>query len=132
MQNKLAEALVTKGVLKNGTEVEAMHKAVGLGGVNVVKVTSYFSIAGVEIKGSGKVVFKLSSLRDGAISMVPAEDVLNIDGMDPARFASVYNIKADGGAAKVGARRGRKPKDRSGQATKLAPVNDVIEFSRAA
>lgn len=38
-------------------------------------------------------------------------DVEMIDGMDTKRFASVYNIKADGSDRKVGKKRGRKPKN---------------------
>lgn len=33
-----------------------------------------------------------------------------IDGMDVARFASVYNIKSDGSSKNQGKKRGRKPK----------------------
>ena len=37
-------------------------------------------------------------------------DLDAIDGMDIARFAKVYNIKADGSVATPGKKRGRKPK----------------------
>lgn len=113
MENKLAEALVLKGVLPAGTEVEARYEGVALGGVGNVKVTGYFSVVKAGKKKNGDIVFTLASLRDGSLTKVLAEDVFNIDGMDPARFASVYDIKADGGAAAQKARRGRKPKDRS-------------------
>lgn len=113
MDIKLAEALVIKGVIKSGTEVEAYHYAVGLGGVTTVRVVDYFTVVKAQVLNGGAVLFDLSSLRDGAISHAKAEDVLNIDGMEPGRFASVYDIKPDGAAAKVGNRRGRKPKDRS-------------------
>jgi hypothetical protein len=113
MENKLAEALAVKGVLPAGTEVEARYTGVGLGAVSNVKVTGYFSIVSIGKKKSGDIVFTLAGLRDGAVSKVLAEDVINIDGMDPARFASVYDIKADGNVAAPKARRGRKPKDRS-------------------
>lgn len=136
MDIKLAEALVSKGVLKAGTEVEARHYAVGLGGITKVLVTDYFTIVRSKVKTNG-VTFELASLRDGSLSTVPAENVLNIDGMDPARFASVYDIKPDGAAAKVGARRGRKPKDRSpeglAKAAALKAANDLLlEFNTAA
>lgn len=39
------------------------------------------------------------------------DDVEMVDGMDIKRFASVYNIKADGSDRKVGKKRGRKPKN---------------------
>ena len=112
MENKLADALVLKGVLPAGTEVRAKHKAMGLGSVNNVQVTSDFSVARSKIREDGIVVFTLSNLRDGAQTKVLAEDILDIDGMDPVRFASVYNITADGGKAILGKRRGRKPKNR--------------------
>jgi hypothetical protein len=112
MENNLATALVTRGVLPKGTEVRAHHKAMGLGSVNNVMVTSDFSIAGTSIREDGQVVFTLANLRDGGQSKVLAEAILDIDGMDPVRFASVYDITATGGKAVVGARRGRKPKNR--------------------
>lgn len=112
MDNKLAEALVNKGVIPAGTEVRAKHTAMGLGSVNNVRVTSDFSVTGTKIREDGTVVFKLADLRSGAPSSVIAEDVSEIDGMDPVRFASVYNITADGGKAILGKRRGRKPKNR--------------------
>jgi len=112
MDNKLAEALVLKGVLKEGTEVRAKHKAMGLGSVVNVIVSGEFSITGTKILEDGRVYFKLADLRSGAPSSVFAEDIEIIDGMDPVRFANVYNITADGGKAILGKRRGRKPKNR--------------------
>lgn len=38
------------------------------------------------------------------------ERIEAIDGMDIVRFASVYNIKADGSSKSQGKKRGRKPK----------------------
>lgn len=116
MDNKLAEALVTRGVIPAGTEVRARHLAMGLGSVNNVVVTSDFSVSSTKIREDGIVVFKLADLRSGAASTVVAEDVLDIDGMDPVRFADVYNITASGGKAILGKRRGRKPKNRSVEA----------------
>jgi proline racemase len=113
MENKLAEALALKGVLPAGTEVEAYYTGVALGGVANVKVSGQFSIVSIGKRKDGTVVFVLAALRDGATHKVLATDVTVIDGMDPERFASVYDIKACGGTAAPKARRGRKPKDRS-------------------
>jgi hypothetical protein len=113
MQTKLAEALINRGVLPAGTEVTARHNAMGLGSVNNVMVTSEFSIIKVAVRSDGEVVWTLANLRDGAHTKVLSEAILDIDGMDPVRFASVYDITADGGKAVVGARRGRKPKNRN-------------------
>lgn len=112
MDNKLAEALVVKGVLPAGTEVRARHKAMGLGSVNNVLVVDNFSVTNAIVRADGRVVFKLADLRSGAPSSVFAEDIEEIDGMDPVRFANVFNITASGGKAVLGKRRGRKPKNR--------------------
>lgn len=112
MDNKLAEALVLKGVLPAGTEIRAKHKAMGLGSVNNVLVVDNFSVTSTKIREDGRVLFKLADLRTGAPSSVYADAVEEIDGMDPVRFADVYNITADGGKAILGKRRGRKPKNR--------------------
>jgi cell division GTPase FtsZ len=112
MENKLAEALVKKGVLPAGTEVHAKHFAKGLCSVNTVLVSNDFSIIGTTIREDGKVVFRLADLRSGKPTDVLAEAVETIDGMDPVRFADVYNVTADGGKAILGKRRGRKPKNR--------------------
>jgi len=113
MDSKLAEALIARNLLPAGTEVRAKHLAMGLGSVNNVMVSSDFSIAGHKIKEDGSIVFRLADLRSGAPSNVDAEAIEDIDGMDPVRYAAVWDITSDGGKAVVGKRRGRKPKDRS-------------------
>ena len=112
MDNKLAEALITKGVLPAGTEVRATYRAMGMGSVNHVIVKNDFSIVESTIKPDGRIFFKLADLRSGAPTTVLAEAIESIDGMDPVRFADVYNITASGGKAVLGKRRGRKPKHR--------------------
>ena len=42
-------------------------------------------------------------------SNIEADAILEVDGMDPARFAKVYNITPDG-MVKIVKKRGRKPK----------------------
>lgn len=112
MNSKLAEALILKGHLPAGTEVEARYKTMGLGSVNNVTVTGDFSIVSTEVNEDGRVMFKLADLRSGAPTQVEAEAIEGIDGMDPERFAAVWDITASGGKAVVGKRRGRKPKNR--------------------
>jgi len=112
MENKLAEALVVKGVLPAGTEVRAKHKAMGLGSVNNVIVSGDFSITAIKVREDGRVAFKLADLRSGAPTAVFADAIEEIDGMDPVRFASVWNITSEGTKAVMGKRRGRKPKNR--------------------
>ena len=42
-------------------------------------------------------------------SNIEADAILEVDGMDPERFAKVYNITPDG-TVKIVKKRGRKPK----------------------
>lgn len=114
MDTNLAISLVNKGVLVSGTEIEARYRAAGLGGVGTVVVSGEFTIDAVGKTPDGTLVFVATSTRDGKKKQLLAESITTIDGMEPARFAAVYNIKADGSGAKMGKRRGRKPKDRSG------------------
>lgn len=112
MDVKLAEALVVKNLLPAGTEVRAKYKGVGLGSVTKVLVTGDFSITNTKIREDGRIVFYLSSVRDGATTTVLEDAIQEIDGMDPVRFANVYNIGATGDKLVLGKRRGRKPKNR--------------------
>jgi hypothetical protein len=114
MDSNLATSLVNKGVLVTGTEIEAHYRAAGLGGVGTVVAKGEFTIDSVGKTTEGDMIFVATSTRDGRKQRILAEAVTSIDGMDPSRFAAVYNIKADGSGAKMGKRRGRKPKDRSG------------------
>ena len=43
-------------------------------------------------------------------SNIKADTILKVDGMDPERFAKVYNITPDG-IIKIVKKRGRKPKN---------------------
>lgn len=113
MDIKLAEALVAKNLLPQGTEVRAKYLATSLGGIGQVLVSDDFSITQIFKNPQGELRFQLESTRDGGTIKLPPIAIMEIDGMEPERFAAVYDIKADGGKAVVGKRRGRKPKDRS-------------------
>lgn len=113
MDSNLATSLVNKGVLAKGTEIEAQYRAAGLGGLGTVSVAGEFTIDDIGKTTTGELVFVATSTRDGKRRNILAEAIMTIDGMDPARYAAVYNIKADGGTAVTGKRRGRKPKNRS-------------------
>lgn len=113
METKLAEALVSKNLLPKGTEVKAKYLATGLGGIGTVLVDDIFTIKQIFRNPEGELRFQLESTRDGMVRKLPALAIFELDGMAPERFAAVWDITVDGGAAKVGKRRGRKPKDRS-------------------
>jgi hypothetical protein len=103
MQKTLAEALINKGVMHPGTLVYGRTRAVGLG-QNLQMVPLELMME--EYNG------KHFSCRDrlGKSYIMLVEDVQEVDGMDPARLASIFNIKSDGTDKAAGKKRGRKPK----------------------
>ncbi len=119
MNKSLATKLVAKNLINETTEVVARYRGSSISGDPNMVFTGIFSVVATLIGADGETIsFHVQSTRDGHNRVVKYSDILEIDGMEPNRFASVYNIKADGVDAKVGKRRGRKPKDRTQQITK--------------
>lgn len=113
MDNTLATVLVEKKHLKEEMEVTARYLGADLSGLNKVNVTGEFFIQRIQeyVKDDEKrLVFVLRSTKDGSLKKVWSEAIEKIEGMPPDRFASVYNIKADGSSAATKKKRGRKPK----------------------
>lgn len=109
MHYNLAEALVSKGVIRYDTEVEAKCITTDLSGIKQIERIYNFLVKRVIKQINGEIVFDLAH-QDGRRCKLRAENVLTIDGMDPARIATVYNLKADGSEKTTGKKRGRKPK----------------------
>ena len=112
MNPVLAQKLIEKGVLAADAEVEATFPVPAMGGAGYTTGRGIFLITKIQIN-EGKVDLDVISTRDGSSRKLGANNIVAIDGMDPVRFASVYNVKADGLEAKEGKRRGRKPKVRT-------------------
>jgi len=110
MQNELAEILIKNKLLKVDMEVDAIYESTTLDGTTKVLASGIFMIQ--SIQEDKEIIFKVISTHDGHNRFIKVDDISKIDGMDPERFALVYNIQSDGSKVKVGKRRGRKPKDR--------------------
>jgi hypothetical protein len=109
MHHNLAEALVTKGVIKYDTEVEATCITKDISGMKRIDVVHTFLVKRIIKQLNGDVIFDLAQI-NGERAKIKAEHILTIDGMDPARIANVYNLKVDGSEKTTGKKRGRKPK----------------------
>lgn len=103
MQRNLAEALINKGIMQPGTLLYGRTQAVGLG-QNLQMVPLELMME--EYNG------QYFSCRDrlGKSYTMRIEDVQEVDGMEPSRLASIFNIRADGTDKAAGKKRGRKPK----------------------
>lgn len=107
MQNELAQALIDRGVINNNTRIIARCPIIAMGGAPAEQELAltvdraYFE--------DGALKFRASH-RSGKKYSVPVEKIIIVDGMDPARLALAYDIKADGTKKLSGKKRGRKPK----------------------
>lgn len=109
MYDILAKVLIERKILNTHTELEIEYMGLDLSGSNTVKSKDFFNIVKVTTQDD-RLLLDVVSVRDGHRRVVKSEQIVNVDGMDPLRFASVYGIKANGGNAAQQKRRGRKPK----------------------
>lgn len=114
MNPVLAQKLIDKGVLAAEAEVEAEYPTLAMGGYSTTLGRGIFLIKTITA-GDSTALFEVISTKDGTTRQISSENIVAIDGMDPVRYASVYNIKPDGVDAKLGKRRGRRPKVRTAQ-----------------
>lgn len=103
MKLKLAEALINRGIIQPGTLAYGKTLTAGLGQTPQM-IPMELMIE--ELKNNA---FHCCD-RLGTRYIMLVEDVEQIDGMDPVRLASVYDIRSDGSNKLPSKKRGRKPK----------------------
>lgn len=119
MKKQLAESLINRGIMKPGTLLYGFTQTSGLG---QTLQTLPLELMMEEFDGT---IFYCRD-RLGKKYTMNINDVKEVDGMDPARLASVFNIKADGGNKVAGKKRGRKPKIKTTQLMELnTPEGEV-------
>lgn len=109
MNDNLAKILVNKNIINTNTKLETRYLGKGLDGSYTVPSVGTFTVTNIG-KIENIIIFTLVRT-DGFETIVPADNILRIDGMDPVRLAKVYNLKEDGSPGKVGKKRGRKSKN---------------------
>jgi hypothetical protein len=117
MHQNLLNILVDRGIVHQGTQIEAMYVAAGLDGCFTVDTTDLFSVLGAKKTADGNVILILSRLLDNAKLNVSANMIITIDGMPPRDLADAFDLKEDGSKKELKldefgnpVRRGRKPK----------------------
>lgn len=112
MKKQLAESLINRGIMKPGTLLYGYTQASGLG---QIAQTLPLELMMEEFDGT---IFKCRD-RLGKKYTMHINDVQEVDGMEPVRLASVFDIKADGGKKIAGKKRGRKPRVKTTQLMEL-------------
>lgn len=111
MNIPLVRKLISGGIIRQNTEVEAIYHGVDISGRAIARTQGTFFIQNVKInEGRQMVFFDTLSTVDGSQRKIMADDVLAIDGMPIERLASIYGISASGGKIDQGKRRGRRPR----------------------
>jgi hypothetical protein len=113
MKKQLAEALINRGIMKPGTLLYGFTQTSGLG---QTLQTLPLELMMEDFDGT---LFKCRD-RLGKKYTMHINDVKEVDGMEPIRLASVFDIKSDGGKKIAGKKRGRKPRVKT---TQLMEIN---------
>ena len=109
MNINLVRKLVSAGVLRQNTEIEAKYRGIDLSGRPIIECKGHFFIQNIKILGE-EALFDTISVIDGSSRRIKADDILFVDGMPIHKVASVYGISDRGLKLKEGKRRGRKPR----------------------
>lgn len=112
MKKELAEALINRGIMKPGTLLYGLTETSGLG-----QTLQSVPLELMMEDFDGKIFYCRD--RVGKKYTMKLQEVREVDGMLPARLASVFNIKANGQNSVVGKKRGRKPKVKTTQIMQL-------------
>jgi hypothetical protein len=107
---QLISALVDRQAITKDNVITASY-TVKDGSGRPVRRIGEFGIVNFE-KIDDTISFTLQHIIDKNQVKVIDGNILAIDGMDPERYADVYDIKSDGTDKKIGKKRGRKPKTR--------------------
>jgi hypothetical protein len=110
MKSALARVLLTKGVIRQGTVIEAYQNVRGLSCIRNASVVAAFVIARACLLNGVQIVFD-SIGPDQAPCRLPSEHVISLDGMPIERIASSHNLTLDGAELTM-RRRGRRRKTR--------------------
>jgi hypothetical protein len=111
MNIPLIRKLISNGILRQNTEIEATYKGIDISGRAIAPTRGTFFLRGVKINEERQMVFfDTISTVDGHPRKIMAEEINSIDGMPIDRLASIYGISATGGHIDQGKRRGRRPR----------------------
>lgn len=107
MNANLARVLVQKGIIRQGTIIEAYQSARGLScQCDSHKLTEFVVVKATA--SNGYVYFDAVSGREEQKSRIRCDYVATIDGMEIKRVAASHHITEDGEPIKVSTRRGRR------------------------
>jgi len=112
MYNELAAALIRKGLITQDTELTGLAQTAATFTGTSAKIKNYVRVQGYNVT-SEQITFNCTDVHGRGSYVMDTNDVFEIEGMKPARFAECYNLTVTGDFKKPGKKRGRKPKRKS-------------------
>jgi len=111
MNISLVRKLVSNGIIRQNTEIDAYYMGVDISGCPIARTRGTFFIRNVKInERTSTIIFDTVSTVDGLPKTIFSNDVKRVDGMPIDRLAGIYGISGIGEAINQGKRRGRRPK----------------------
>jgi len=115
MDKNLAQILIEKNLLKEEMEITVKYYGLDLSGLNKVVVKNNFFINKLT-QNQNNTILELRSTKDGTLIKATTDQIVDIEGMPPSRFAACYNIRiTEDGSWSTNSnkkKRGRRPKIR--------------------
>lgn len=119
MNKFLVRKLIACGAIRQDTVVEIEYGAPNLSCSERARVTGEFKIQrGINDAINDRVIFDV--VKEGAYRRIDCASIIQIDGMDPDRFARNYNLDVDGNDLPIAKKRGRVPRAKVAQVSNAA------------
>lgn len=125
MKIELTKILIEKGIIKEGTLIEAYHSVKSLSCVDNSKIVGEFIVLKAK-KRQDAIFFEVLS-GTNTKKEICASDILMVDGMDEPRLGEAFMLKITGEKIPSQRKRGRKSKEEMHQ---IEIQNKCFEFEK--
>ena len=106
MKDSFVKTLIEKNIITKSTQVTAEFNKIDYSSKGLL-ITDICTVDEVVETKQGKCIFKLTRLDSHEPVVVPADNILMVDGMNPSVLAKAFELNIDGSKKKTGKRRGR-------------------------
>lgn len=110
MHKTLIDSLIKQGLITQNTELKGLTQSPSIFSGTNEKIECYVRVQNIIDSSASTITFNCSDMHGNGSYTISTDDIYEIEGMTPSRFASCYNMKIDGSYKNPGKKRGRKPK----------------------
>jgi len=103
--------IIELNLITEGSQLKVKYLGKGLDNVQNIPTEAEFLINKIHYSNK-KILFLLEHKITNDIIVGKIKDIIEIDGMNPRRFAKSFNLSPEGNKIELGKKRGRKPKNK--------------------